>query len=132
MSDSYGLIILIGALALIAWALYGQLMKEPGAPLADKLAMISQAVAAAEQTIRGKGQGAARLEHAMSLIHEWYPDMDVGEAQMHVEAAVYWLNQHSPQIIEVTQLPRTGHGGTGGDDDDDNAREILAGWGGLD
>lgn len=130
MYDAIGVIILCFSLALIAWACYGQLMREPGVPLTDKLAMINQAVAAAEQTIRGKGQGAARLEHAMSLIHEWYPEMDMQEAQVHVEAAVYWLNQHGPQIIEVTR-PQ-GRGSTGGDDDDDNAREILAGWGGLD
>lgn len=124
MPESIDLLVLIAGLALLAWAVYGQLMKDPAAPLTDKLAMIGQAVAAAEQLYRSNQLGAGkRLGYALDLIEQWYPDMEIEEATAHVEAAVFWLKEHGGQVLTPGELPEPGD-----DDDDDGDLGPLGLW----
>lgn len=121
MPDIYESIGIVVSLALITWAVYGRLRKDPAAPLTDKLAMISQAVAAAEQMYRSGQLGPSeRLDYALDLIDEWYPGMEIDTAKAHIEAAVFWLKGRGPQVLAPGGLPESG--------DDDDGLDALENW----
>lgn len=70
--------------------------------IADKLAIINAAVAAAEQML-GKQPGETRLAWVMEQLQKRFPNIDVTELRMYVESAVYWLHQGGADVPATSE-----------------------------
>lgn len=82
----------------IAWA-YARWLDFAEADLHDRIAVIGQFVAAAEQLLGGQS-GKTRYQWVMERIQKRWPDADLEEMAIYVEAAVHRLKSFDVSVDE--------------------------------
>lgn len=94
--DNFLAFLIIGIGLVIAASYgYGKYLEFAGGDWDQRMALIFDAVTAAEQ-MHGSLPGAKRLEWVTSYIQRRFPDIEAEDLRVMVEAAVYRLKQHQP------------------------------------
>lgn len=81
---------------------YNKWLEYREAEYGEKLLMIQTYVEAAEQML-GKQPGEARFTWVMAHLQERWPDADIDELRVLIEAAVNQMERSQPVVVKVDQ-----------------------------